>query len=318
MKQDSSPLKADGFPKVTLALVAYQQKEYVADAIKAALAQTYCPLQIILSDDCSGDPTFEIIQSEARAYSGPHEVVVNRNEHNLGLAGHLNRVAELASGSIIALAAGDDVSSPDRVSHLVEVFRANSAIKAVMSGYTEINSSGDPLRSVVLPRDFQLFTGLKQIAKAGGWIGMGATFAYDRQCFFSPGSIPGEIVCEDRLLPFRAALLGQVGFVRKPLVSYRVHDASVSAGPTFKSAEYERKHQAVLLLELEWGLKHGLLTEGQHKSVAKAIKHYPRHYLRSRRLAAYPLINRLYSAYRGRDVWQQRSRSWFQAFLRIR
>ena len=318
MNQDSSPLEAAGFPQVTLALVAYLQEQYVADAIKAALAQTYRPLQIILSDDCSGDRTFKIIQAEARAYFGPHEVVVNRNEHNLGLAGHLNRVAELASGSIIALAAGDDVSSPDRVSRLVEVFRANSAIKAVMSGYTEINSGGDPLRSVVLPRDFQLFTGLKQIAKAGGWIGMGATFAYDRECFFLPGSIPGEIVCEDRLLPFRAALLGQIGFVREALVSYRVHDASVSAGTSFKSAEYERKHQAVLLQELEWGLKQRLLTDAQHKSVAKAIERYPRHYLRSRRLAAYPLINRLYSAYRGRDVWQQRSRSWVLAFLGIR
>ena len=38
-----------------------------------------------------------------RGYNGPHHVILNRNEQNLGLAGNVNRVMELASGEIILL-----------------------------------------------------------------------------------------------------------------------------------------------------------------------------------------------------------------------
>ena len=51
-------------------------------------AQIYSPFEIILSDDCSPDGTFKIMQEMVEAYKGPHEFVLNRNEENLGIGGH--------------------------------------------------------------------------------------------------------------------------------------------------------------------------------------------------------------------------------------
>ena len=42
-----------GAPLVTFALFAYNQERYVREAVEGAFAQTYQPLEIILSDDCS-------------------------------------------------------------------------------------------------------------------------------------------------------------------------------------------------------------------------------------------------------------------------
>ena len=49
------------FPLVTFALFTYNQERYVREAVEGVLAQTYEPLEIIISDDCSTDMTFSII-----------------------------------------------------------------------------------------------------------------------------------------------------------------------------------------------------------------------------------------------------------------
>ena len=49
-------------PLVTFALFAYNQEQHIREAVDGAFSQTYEPLEIILSDDCSTDRTFEIMQ----------------------------------------------------------------------------------------------------------------------------------------------------------------------------------------------------------------------------------------------------------------
>src|SRR5690606_9493062 len=92
-------------PLVTFALFAYNQENYIREAIEGAFAQTYEPLEIILSDDCSTDQTFEIMQEVVLGYNGPHKVCVRRNEVNLGLAGHINSILAQAEGEFICWAA---------------------------------------------------------------------------------------------------------------------------------------------------------------------------------------------------------------------
>ena len=69
-------------PLITFALFAYNQERFIREAVAGAFSQTYSPLEIILSDDCSSDRTFEIIQEMTAGYEGPHKVILNRNEKN--------------------------------------------------------------------------------------------------------------------------------------------------------------------------------------------------------------------------------------------
>ena len=63
-------------PLICFGLLAYNQEPFIREAVEGALAQTYAPLEIILSDDCSTDRTFEIMQETVAAYRGPHKVVL--------------------------------------------------------------------------------------------------------------------------------------------------------------------------------------------------------------------------------------------------
>lgn len=296
-------------PLVTLVILGYNQERYIEEAVEGALRQTYSPLEIILSDDFSTDRTFEIMQRMAEAYSGTHCLRLNRNPRNLGLADHLNRVVELANGSIIILAAGDDISLPSRAQLVAEAFATDFSIKAVLSSYMIIDEHGEVTGAVRLPKDFSAFTPLSTIAKSGGWIGMGAALAYHRDCFVHPGPIPTEILCEDCLLPFRAAFLGRIVHINEPLLLYRTHGESATAQSRFTAETYRLEHQRVLFGELDWARRRDLIDDETYAESRAGLNAYLSYFRQMERLGR-GIRARLYSAFYHRDVWARRV--WFR------
>ncbi|MBL9057591.1 MAG: glycosyltransferase, partial [Rhodobacteraceae bacterium] len=49
-------------PRVTLVVMAWRQEGLLRETIAAAFAQTYQPLEILLSDDASPDGSFAVMQ----------------------------------------------------------------------------------------------------------------------------------------------------------------------------------------------------------------------------------------------------------------
>ncbi len=143
-------------PVVTLILYAYEEERYIREAIRSVLAQTYSPLEIVLSDDGSADRTFPIMQEEAAAYRGPHSIILNRNPQNIGIGSQVNAAWQKGSGELIVLANGDDVSLPQRVERIVEAWRAgNGNVAAIASSYEVMKSDGTRTGEVVrASRDF--------------------------------------------------------------------------------------------------------------------------------------------------------------------
>ena len=130
-------------PLVTFALFAYNQEQYIRKAIEGVFSQDYENLEIILSDDCSSDSTFEIMEELSSNYSGDHEVRLRRNDSNLGLADHINEIISELRGEFIFLAAGFDVSMPDRTRNLVTPVIENKSVSGVHSTVCEIDCSGN-------------------------------------------------------------------------------------------------------------------------------------------------------------------------------
>jgi glycosyltransferase involved in cell wall biosynthesis len=228
-------------PLVTFALFAYNQERYVGAAIKAALAQTYSPLEIILSDDCSTDQTFEIMQLASREYSGPHRIILNRNAKNYNLGGHINAVAKLAAGDLIVLAAGDDISVPERTQELVQHWTALGCPTALLCSALETIDNDS--RPIDLPI-FSSYSGPFLIGKMarGDISGLGASAAVSKSVFSAFSPLQPTVTHEDRVLPFRALLLGgTVAFVSKKLVRYRI-DGEISRKAPKSAYEFLHCH----------------------------------------------------------------------------
>ncbi|WP_172982756.1 glycosyltransferase [Roseovarius bejariae] len=206
-------------PKCSLLVLTYNQEDFVAEAVKAALAQTYSPVEIIISDDASSDRTFSIAKNCVKDYDGPHEIVLNRNKQNMGVIAHTNALVARATGDILIPAYGDDVSYPDRVESIVACFEAEGPL-LVHSYADPIDGSGNPTLSRYLKADFFRTTDALEVATSLAHY-LGASGAWSRALFDTYGPIQSPLVFDDHILGFRAALECRVSLIRKPLLAYR-------------------------------------------------------------------------------------------------
>jgi len=207
---------------VTFALLAYNQEKVIAEAVKGALSQSYSPLEIIISDDCSTDRTFSVIQSTVKDYRGPHKrIILRRNETNLGMISHLNSVMKIAQGELIVAAAGDDISLPQRTGRIYEEYlRSNKRALSIFTNAVIIGENGVQKGLIYRhsPSPLQL-TSHSLVRNLSGIAG--CTHAWDRRIFDIFGPIPNDIYAEDMVLPFRSSLLGEIRYIDEPLVLYR-------------------------------------------------------------------------------------------------
>lgn len=229
-------------PLVTFFVCAYQQERFIREAVEGAFAQTYSPLEIILSDDCSSDRTFAIMQEMAAAYRGPHQIILNRNEKNLGIGGHINRIFELSHGELLVASAGDDVSLPERTEILVGSWiQGGRPLASVFSNAIEIDEFGLARRDRVFRKSQDVGMAMVSLVTNTGdwrlevlpltsgsmflnnWV-LGATQMFHRAAFVVFGGLGEGVIQEDRVIPFRLMLMGgTVVYVDQPLVKYRRH-----------------------------------------------------------------------------------------------
>lgn len=234
-------------PLVTFAVLAYQQEELVRQAIEAAFAQTYSPLEIILSDDGSGDRTFEVIERMAAAYEGPHSVRINRNQENLGLIGHVNAIFEMARGEIVLLAAGDDVSLPERTERVVSAFGEGADVMLVHTPVERIDAVGTMLGLWHAPMRGKS-DDIGSLALSLG-LHLGASAGYRKVVFDRFGPIVERAAYEDLVLGFRARLLGRLVGLDLPLVRYRVDTGMTKKDkPLEKSVRTQRRIRALKMM----------------------------------------------------------------------
>ena len=131
---------------VSFCLFTYNQEAYIKDAVESALNQTYSPLEIIISDDCSQDATFQIIEETVRNYNGPHKVILNKNKRNMGLGRHFSDVCcNISTGDYLVVLGGDDISEKGHVQIAAESMDDNPEAQMIdFNGYI-INSEGKQL-----------------------------------------------------------------------------------------------------------------------------------------------------------------------------
>lgn len=217
-------------PLVSLCVLAYNQKEFVSEAVSAALRQTYHPLEIILSDDASSDGTYEIMGELAKKYSGNATIILNQNETNLGLACHVNKlIHSVASGEFIALAAGDDISAPDRIKKTVEFLENNPEVMAVSTSLATIDRAGSVIETTTnICSQTKVYSLQDYLTNVQLHVN-GPSRTFRRMVPETFGPLEKNCPTEDSTYLLRCFLSGKVAMLADPLVRYRLHGANMSA-----------------------------------------------------------------------------------------
>jgi glycosyltransferase involved in cell wall biosynthesis len=229
---------------VSFVICTYNQQDTIGAAVKSALSQTYSPLEIIISDDASSDRTVQIIRGAISAYSGPHKIILNENEVNLGVAKHWDSISRLANGRLIIHAAGDDISMPHRASAIVGVWVTMNPRPVLISSNGMMMSyegrdlwplentdlGGAPITQTgVVNNDFDLL----EIPV------IGFSLAIDSILYKKFPPLSFWMWSEDEIMRTRAMLIGTMVYLPDVLVKYR--DGGISNTTSLTKAEYAKK-----------------------------------------------------------------------------
>jgi len=269
--------------RVILVLLAYNQRDYVGDAVASLFAQDYPNLHIVLSDDASTDDTFACLKQAAADYAGPHHVTLNQTSGGGGLLAHLYSAIEGVDGALVVGAAGDDVSSPERVSKLVKAWQGTGAA-GIYSGWNCVDQNLNFLRregnEQQHVRDMATYFPNREVV-----IARGATAAYAMP-FLRSFVLPRvPIWAEDYFLSGVAMFQGRnIRYLDEPLVSYRQNEAALRNFNSLKLDffSYEKREQSFFaeFLVLHNALKNimrsypGVKQEVNFEAIERDLKWY--------------------------------------------
>lgn len=120
-------------------IVCYRNWEYLTQTIDSVLMQDYCCIQLIVSDDGSGNFPVEEFRKyiESKKRDNVASFVVRENEQNEGTVRHLNRVLECAEGEyFMCMAADDTLDNPTVFSRYVQAFEREGSDCGVVMAQT--------------------------------------------------------------------------------------------------------------------------------------------------------------------------------------
>jgi glycosyltransferase involved in cell wall biosynthesis len=239
--------------------LTYNHANVVADSIRSVLAQDMPDFELILSDDCSTDGTWETLERWAASDA---RIRLIRTPRNLRMPGNANFAVSHAAAPFVALLHHDDVYRSDLLRRWLDVIERYPDMGFVSNGYeiygtghlqvspfAERNDGVQILERRLLPRLDSPFRGTAMIRRAS-WDAVGGM----REQF-------GLLADVD--LWMRLAARGSIGYVAEPLIATR-HER-----PADYPAEY---------VTFDWN-RHRLLYE---ILAANIREHYGTHSLEAR------------------------------------
>lgn len=261
-------------PFVSILMLVYNQEKFVLDALTSLVSQKYKNFEIIISDDCSNDRTVKIINQFIEKNNIHCNVVFNVNDMNVGISKNFETAAALCSGEYILLAAGDDISSDNRLSSCINKFLENPNLAAVFSNLKVIDESGTVTHDYFQDEPIYCSHLSDVIAGKPIWsIGASLCFKKDLLDKFS-GFVPGTYQ-EDGVLAYRALLLGGFEYIAEPLVFYRLHSSNASQNISLKRKIFF-KYQDLHLIKNALKDTHEVMNINDHEIIVNLRYRYTR------------------------------------------
>jgi len=104
-------------PLISIMVLSYTNVEYLYSCLESIFAQTYDNIELIISNDGADEFDVDTIRDyvDEKRSDNIKNVIINKNENNLGTVKHFNIAYGLSSGDYIMYIACDDIYSNDNV-----------------------------------------------------------------------------------------------------------------------------------------------------------------------------------------------------------
>lgn len=124
--------------KVSIITPTYNSIQFVEETIQSILNQTYQNWEMLITDDCSTDGTWELLQNFAAKDA---RIKIFQLEHNSGPGVTRNNSLKHASGRFIAFCDSDDLWRPEKLEKQIKFLQKHD-LPFTFSSYQKINEFG--------------------------------------------------------------------------------------------------------------------------------------------------------------------------------
>ena len=131
---------------ISVIIPAFNQEDFIIETIESALSQNFSgTYEILISDDCSQDKTWEIIKT----YEHLSNVKTNRFELNTSYVGSYNWLIENSQGKYIAHLDGDDLFYPNKLQNAFDILESDQDCSCVFHKVDVEVPNGDIFRNYI-------------------------------------------------------------------------------------------------------------------------------------------------------------------------
>lgn len=220
--------KSKVFPKVSVAIITYNQKGFLHECIESILIQDYPHLEIVVADDASIDGTQDMLKEYDTKYPGLFKPVLA--EKNGGITVNSNRAYFTCTGKYIAWMGGDDLMLPGKLRKQVEFMEANPGCVLSYHDLDVFQSDiGKTIRFFNSGRKgfYPWQGGVEKLVQYGTFCGACSVMTLRTACP-SYGFDERIQVASDWLFWIETAINGKIGFIPEVLGRYRRHADNVT------------------------------------------------------------------------------------------
>lgn len=215
-------------PKVTVLMSCYNRDQFLGDAIKSILNQSFTDFEFLIFDDASTDKTQRLLLFFQRI---DPRIRVIYNPTNRGLTRNLISGVNLARGDYIARMDDDDISTPQRFEKQVSFMDSNREI-AALGTFIEIHGSNDA-RSWVSETDPDVLEFLSAFLNpmCHPSVMLRTSFLRDNNLNYD---FSAKCAQEYKLWHDILIAGGRIANLPEPLLKYRIHRKKVTNTATMK------------------------------------------------------------------------------------
>lgn len=125
--------------KISVAMASYNGEQYISKQIRSILKQTMPVDEIIVTDDCSTDNTYQILLDQQSQVKNI-DFKIERNQDNLGYKENFKKAISLCTGDYIFLCDQDDLWNNDKVETLINIMQTHK-MSVLSSSFTFIDAN---------------------------------------------------------------------------------------------------------------------------------------------------------------------------------
>ena len=212
------------YGKVSIVIPTFNRAEYLDEAIKSALNQTYADCEVIVCDDASTDSTPYVLDKYR------DKIKVLKHHRNRGVSAALNSCIREASGEFVSWLSSDDAYKPEKVERQVEYLHKHPDIAMVYSDFEYIDKDSN----VAQRADVKPLTKGREVEELwernpiNGCSAMFRRDCIEKTGWFDEGLGGRRGYTADGAMWHKMAYFFDVAFMNESLLYYRVHNDNVA------------------------------------------------------------------------------------------